>query len=87
MVPLVEYADRHDRLGALFDRSASFGEEARRAARDVLAEVQSEGDETLLDLSEFWITSPRRPSTATNGSPNHVRPRRSRRTRDEPVLA
>jgi histidinol dehydrogenase len=52
MVPLVEYADRHDRLGALFDRSASFGEEARRAARDVLAEVQSEGDEALLDLSE-----------------------------------
>ncbi|PSQ76082.1 MAG: histidinol dehydrogenase [Bacteroidetes bacterium QH_8_67_23] len=52
MIPLVDYADRHERLGALFDRSASFDEEAARAARDVLAKVQERGDEALGTLSE-----------------------------------
>jgi histidinol dehydrogenase len=52
MIPLVEYADRHAQLGAIFDRSASFSEEVARAARDVLAEVQSGGDAALRDLSE-----------------------------------
>lgn len=56
MVPLVDYADRYERLGTLFDRSAAFGEEARRAAQDVLAEVRAgspqDGDEALKDLSE-----------------------------------
>jgi histidinol dehydrogenase len=52
MIPLVDYADRRERLGPLFDRSASFDEEVARAARDVLAEVRSRGDEALFDLGE-----------------------------------
>ena len=52
MIPLVEYADRHERLRALFDRSASFDEDVTQAAQSVLAEVQAHGDAALLDLSE-----------------------------------
>ena len=65
MIPIVSYADRHERLRALFDRSASFSEEVAQAARDVLDAVRTgqadddgcekrEGgrDEALRNLSE-----------------------------------
>lgn len=52
MIPLVEYADRHEALCALFERSASFSEEVAEAARAILDGVRTGGDAALFDFSE-----------------------------------
>ena len=52
MLKIVEYADRHARLKDVLDRRASFSEDVERAARDIVAEVEADGDAALLELTE-----------------------------------
>ena len=52
MIPIVEYAEREARLGAVLSRSASFDPEVEAAAQAIVAQVQARGDEAVLDLTE-----------------------------------
>lgn len=52
MIPIVPYAERAERLGAILSRSASFSPEVDDAARTILDAVQANGDAAVLDLTE-----------------------------------
>ena len=52
MIPIVEYADREDRLEAILSRSASFSREVDDAVRDILSAVQERGDDAVLEFTE-----------------------------------
>lgn len=44
MIPVIDYADRADRLEAVLSRSASFSDDVDAAARRILHAVQTDGD-------------------------------------------
>lgn len=52
LLPLVPYADRHDRLAAVLDRRAVFDDAVERSVRAILDDVCQRGDAALLDLTE-----------------------------------
>ncbi len=52
MIPIVDYADRAERLGAILGRSASFSREVDDAVRTILQGVQERGDAAVLDFTE-----------------------------------
>ena len=52
MIPIIAYSERHERLDAIFSRSAVFGGEVEAAARQIIDRVQSGGDAALADLTE-----------------------------------
>ncbi|MEM6644614.1 MAG: histidinol dehydrogenase [Bacteroidota bacterium] len=52
MIPIVDYADRHERLGAILGRDASFSPEVDAAVRTILADVHAEGDAALQRYTE-----------------------------------
>lgn len=52
MLPLVPYADRHDRLAAVLDRRAVFDDAVEASVRAILNDVRQRGDAALLDLTE-----------------------------------
>lgn len=47
MIPLIDYADRADRLQAVLSRSASFSDDVDASVRDILHAVRIEGDDAL----------------------------------------
>lgn len=52
MIPIVDYAEREARLGAVLSRSASFDPDVEAAAQAIVAEVQARGDEAVLEFTE-----------------------------------
>ena len=52
MIPVIDYADRADRLQAVLSRSASFSDEVDTAVRDILHAVRTEGDAALHRFTE-----------------------------------
>ena len=52
LLPLVPYADRHDRLAAVLDRRAVFDDAVEASVRAILDDVRQRGDAALLDLTE-----------------------------------
>ena len=52
LLPLVPFADRHDRLSAVLDRRAVFDAAVEQSVRDILEDVRRRGDGALLDLTE-----------------------------------
>ncbi len=52
LLPLVPYADRADRLGAVLDRRAVFDDAVDASVRSILEDVRTRGDAALLDLTE-----------------------------------
>lgn len=52
MIPIVDYAEREARLGAVLSRNASFDPDVEAAAQAIVAEVQARGDEAVLDFTE-----------------------------------
>ena len=52
LLPIVPYADRHDRLAAVLDRRAVFDAGIEAAVRGILADVRQRGDAAVLDLTE-----------------------------------
>ena len=52
MIPIVDYADRAERLEAVLGRSASFSPEVDAAVREILSDVQQRGDYAVLDFTE-----------------------------------
>lgn len=52
MLPIVDYADRAERLDAILSRSASFSAEVDTVVRDILTGVQERGDAAVLAFSE-----------------------------------
>lgn len=51
MLPIVQYEDRHDRLRAILNRSATFGADIEAAVQEILADVRARGDDALRDLT------------------------------------
>ena len=52
LLPIVPYADRHDRLAAVLSRGAVFDDRVEAAVREILDAVRTRGDAALLDLTE-----------------------------------
>ena len=52
LLPLVPFAERQDRLGAVLDRRAVFDYAVEASVRDILGDVRTRGDAALLDLTE-----------------------------------
>ena len=52
LLPIVPYAERADRLGAVLDRRAVFDDAVEATVRTILADVRGRGDAALLDLTE-----------------------------------
>ncbi|MEM1095129.1 MAG: histidinol dehydrogenase [Bacteroidota bacterium] len=52
MIPIVDYAERHERLGTILGRNASFSPEVDAAVRTILADVQAEGDAAVRRYTE-----------------------------------
>ena len=52
LLPLVPYADRAERLGAVLDRRAVFDDAVEASVRSILEDVRRRGDAALLDLTE-----------------------------------
>ena len=52
LLPLVPYAERHARLGAVLDRRAVFDDAIETSVRTILDDVRQRGDAALLDLTE-----------------------------------
>ena len=52
LLPLVPYADRHARLGAVLGRRAVFDDAVEQSVRETLRAVRAGGDAALLDLTE-----------------------------------
>ena len=52
MIPIVEYAEREARLGAILNRSASFSPEVDVAVQDILAVVQARGEAAVMAYTE-----------------------------------
>ena len=52
MIPIVDYAEREARLGAILNRSASFDPDVEAAAQAIIAEVRVRGDAAVLDFTE-----------------------------------
>ncbi len=52
MIPIVDYAEREARLGAILNRSASFDPDVEAAAQAIVAEVRARGDAAVLDFTE-----------------------------------
>lgn len=52
MIPIIAYSERHERLDAIFSRSAVFGGEVEAAARQIIERVRTGGDAALADLTE-----------------------------------
>lgn len=52
LLPLVPYAERHARLGAVLDRRAVFDDAIETSVRAILHGVRQGGDAALLDLTE-----------------------------------
>lgn len=52
LLPLVPFADRHDRLAAVLDRRAVFDDAVETSVRTILDDVRQRGDGALLDLTE-----------------------------------
>ena len=52
LLPIVPYAERHDRLAAVLSRGAVFDAAIEASVRTILDDVQARGDAALLDLTE-----------------------------------
>ena len=52
MIPIVDYAEREGRLGAILSRRAVFDPEVEAAAQAIVAAVQARGDEAVLAFTE-----------------------------------
>ncbi len=52
LLPIVRYADRHARLGAVLDRRAVFDDAIEASVRAILDDVRQRGDAAVLDLTE-----------------------------------
>jgi histidinol dehydrogenase len=52
MIPVVDYADRAEKLEAILSRSASFSDEVDATVRDIIGDVRARGDEAVLDYTE-----------------------------------
>lgn len=52
LLQIVPYAERHDRLAAVLNRSAVFDDDVETAVRAILDDVRHRGDAALLDLTE-----------------------------------
>ncbi len=52
LLPIVPYAERHDRLSAVLDRRAVFDDAVERSVRAILDDVRRRGDAALLDFTE-----------------------------------
>ena len=52
MIPIVDYAEREVRLGAILSRRAVFDPEVEAAAQAIVADVQARGDEAVLEYTE-----------------------------------
>ncbi len=52
MIPIVDYAEREARLGAILSRRAVFDPEVEAAAQAIIADVQARGDEAVLEYTE-----------------------------------
>ncbi|GAB5536179.1 MAG: histidinol dehydrogenase [Rubricoccaceae bacterium] len=52
LLPIVPYADRHDRLSAVLSRGAVFDATIEASVREILNAVRQRGDAALLELTE-----------------------------------
>lgn len=52
MIPIVDYADRAEKLDAVLSRSASFSPEVDATVHDILEAVRQRGDAAVLDFTE-----------------------------------
>lgn len=52
LLPIVPYAERHDRLADVLDRRAVFDDAVEASVRAILDDVRERGDAALLDLTE-----------------------------------
>ncbi len=52
MIPIIEYAERAERMQAILSRAASFDEAVEQSVRSILAAVRAGGDAALRDLTE-----------------------------------
>lgn len=52
MIPIVAYQEREAKLGAILGRQASFSPDVDAAVQAILAKVQAEGDQAVLDYTE-----------------------------------
>ncbi|MEM1118629.1 MAG: histidinol dehydrogenase [Bacteroidota bacterium] len=54
LLPIVPYADRQARLGAVLDRRAVFDADVEASVREILEDVRTRGDAALLDRTERY---------------------------------
>lgn len=52
MIPILSYAERNERLGAVLSRQASFSPEIDAAVREIVDAVRAEGDAALVAFTE-----------------------------------
>ncbi len=52
LLPIVPYADRHDRLAAVLDRRAVFDDAIEASVRGILDDIRQRGDDAVLELTE-----------------------------------
>jgi histidinol dehydrogenase len=52
LLPIVTYAERHERLATILQRGGSFDPDVEQAVREILEAVRQRGDAALLELTE-----------------------------------